>query len=456
MLWLGTGSGLSRFDPSTESFRHYSERDGLPGSVVYGIAEDAEGRLWLGTNRGLSRLDPAAPQKGFRNFGAADGVGNTEFNRHAAFRSDDGTLYFGGLDGLTFFQPAAITENLEVPPLALTRIETASRVGPRRHNPRGLDRLSLSYRDYSIEVEFSALSFTNPAQNRYAYRLEGFDADWVDAGTRRFARYTDLPPGNYVFQVRGSNNDGVWNETGVSLPLAIAPPFWQTWPFRGALLLAVAAGVWAVYRARLRRLLEIERLRLRIAGDLHDDMSSNLVGIALLGERLHHSDGVGPAERRQLTRISETARRMVQDLRDIVWLVDPARDHFEDLLLKMRDLAATMLPGVGWEVRADGPQVTGRMGLPFRRQLYLVYKELLHNIARHADASRVCIELLQQARGRLILRVTDDGSGFDPADRSVGLGLRSMRNRVEALGGALEVTSAPGRGTRVDVVIPIT
>jgi signal transduction histidine kinase/ligand-binding sensor domain-containing protein len=453
-LWLGTGAGLSRFDPRVATFRHYFERDGLPGSVVYGVLEGEAGELWLSTNRGLARFEPLGPAPRFRVYDATTGVGNTEFNRNASFRGTDGTLYFGGLDGLTWFDPGAIVENTVVPPVVLTRIETASRAGIRRHNPRGLERLELSYRDYSLEFEFAALSYTNPARNRYAYRLEGFDADWVDAGTRRFVRYTDLPPGGYVLRIRGSNNDGAWDEPGIALALDIAPPFWQTWPFRLAAVLLLLALGWAAYRARVGHLLEIERLRLRIAGDLHDDLSSNLVGIALAGERLQRVDAVGPDEQRQLTRISETARRMVQDLRDIVWLVDPSRDEFDDLVLKIRDLAEALLPDAEVEIRAEAPSMTGRLGLAFRRQLYLITKELLHNVARHAGASRVEVTL-SDAGGGLLLRVTDNGAGFDPAASSSGFGLRNIRTRAEELGGAVEVTATPGDGAVVAVRLPI-
>ena len=453
-IWLGTSSGLSRFDPSTGTFRHYFKRDGLPGSVVYGILDDPDGALWLGTNRGLSRVDLRADGPRFRNYPMAAGTGNTEFNRNAVFRGDDGTMYFGGLSGLTWFRPEAIVENPDVPPVVLTGIETASRSGTQYHNPRGLQRLNLSYRDYSLEFEVAALSYTNPSQNRYAYRLDGFDPDWVEAGTRRFVRYTDLPPGSYVLRIRGANNDGVWNESGIALPIVISPPFWQTTLFRAAVVLVLLGLAWLLYRARVARLLKIERLRLRIAGDLHDDLSSNLVGIALAGERLQEAEGVGPVERQQLSRITTTARGMVQDLRDIVWLVDPARDQAEDLVLRMQELASAFLIGIDWELRVDAPRLTGRVELLFRRQLYLIFKELLHNIVRHAGASSASVELLEDGDD-LVLRVSDDGKGFDSEAETAGFGLRSIRRRAAELGGEVQLSVEPGRGTSIGVRVPI-
>lgn len=454
-LWLGTGDGLLRFDPAGESFRHFTERDGLPGSVVTGLLPDREGRLWVATNHGLARFDPAADTVRFRNFDAADGVGNTEFNRHAAHRGEDGTLYFGGMEGLSYFTPEAIRESPVVPPVVLTRVETASRAGVRPHNPRGLDRLTLSYRDYSLAFEFAALDYTNPARNRYAHRLDGLEREWVESGTRRFARYTNLPPGAYTLRVRGTNHDGAWSSAEAVLAIRILPPFWQTGPFRGLGVLTLGLLGWAWYRARVARLVALERLRLRIAGDLHDDLSSNLVAIALQGEKLQQATELGVDERRQLARVSATARRMVQDLRDIVWLVDPSRDQFDDLVLKLKDLATTLLPDVVCEVTVHPPGRSGRIALGIRRQVVLIGKEVLTNIARHAGATRVTIEVTRE-HGTLHVTITDDGRGFAP-DRSdaPGFGLRNLRRRAEDVGGEIRITSRPGAGTRVALRLPV-
>lgn len=455
ILWLGTGIGLLRFEPATGEFRLYDQRDGLPGSVVYAILGGHATELWLSTNRGLSRFDPGAAEPRFRNFGPADGVRNSEFNRHAAARDASGRLYFGGLDGLTSFVPAEIVENPVVPPVVLTRVETASRTGVAAHNPSGLTRLSLSYRDYAISFEFAALSFTNPGQNLYAHRLEGFDPDWVETGTRRYARYTNLRAGDYVLRVRGSNNDGVWNDEGVALAIHVTPPFWLAGWFRGLLLILVLGVAGLAWRVRVARLLAIERLRLRIAGDLHDDLSSNLVGIALLGERLGRVPGMAVEHQGQLARISETARRAVTDLRDIVWLVDPSRDHLSDLVLRLRADAATFFPGGECEVDAPSAARSARLGPGLRRQVYLACKEAIHNAARHAHASKVRV-VLREVRGWLVVRIEDNGRGFAMERESSGFGLRNQQRRIDDGGGQLQVTSAAGKGTVVEFRVPLT
>ncbi len=302
ILWLGSGSGLSRLDPGSGALRHMSTGDGLPGSMVYSILEDDRGRLWLGTNNGLVVFDPGAPEGlGFRAFDSSDGVMNSEFNRRAALKMSDGRMLFGGLDGLTMFDPEELRDNPRPPQVVIEAITVWNREGATEHNPWTIDRLELSHRDTIVSFDFVALSFTNPKKNRYAYRLEGFDERWVDAGPQGFARYTTMAPGSYVFRVKACNSDGVWNEEGASLAVTVVPPYWQRWWFRASVLLLIAATAFALHRMRIRRLLELERVRLQIASDLHDDLSSNLAGVALETDMLRQSPDLSE-EQRDLSR----------------------------------------------------------------------------------------------------------------------------------------------------------
>jgi signal transduction histidine kinase len=197
-----------------------------------------------------------------------------------------------------------------------------------------------------VSFEFASLNFTNPEKNRFAYKMEGFDESWTDAGTRRFARYTNLPAGDFVFRLRGSNDDDLWNEAGLALAVTVQPPFWTTWWFRGLGLAAIIVMLASLYRYRMARAIEMERMRLRIAGDLHDDIGANLSSIALLSDMVQGRDQLGERERRQLSRISSSARSMVESLRDIVWSIDPESDQPGRLEERMRDTAASMLGDV--------------------------------------------------------------------------------------------------------------
>ena len=252
VMWVLTwGGGLSRFDRKTGTFRSYTEQDGLASNATYGALEDGSGRLWISTNNGLSRFDPKTET--FKNYGVPDGLQSTEFNTASFFESRSGEMFFGGINGFNAFRPEAIKDNPHVPPIVITSF-TKLNHAVKLDKPIWEQRaLKLSYRDYVFSFEFAALDYNAPAKNRYAYRMDGLDRDWfyTDAG-KRYANYTTLPPGKYVFRVKGSNNDGVWNDEGASVEVTITPPFWGTWWFRSlAGILMVTLGVlW--YQRRLK------------------------------------------------------------------------------------------------------------------------------------------------------------------------------------------------------------
>lgn len=236
-LWVGTwGGGVNRYDEARDRFDRFTELEGLANNVVYGILEDGQGKLWFSTNNGLSRFDPLTLQ--FRNYDVTDGLQSNEFNANAHHRGLDGMLYFGGINGLTAFFPASIRENPYQPPLVISDFQIANRSVPigSADSGNGLlrksiaytDSLNLSYRDQIISFEYSALSFAAPEKNRYAYMMEGLEEDWNYVGSRRFVTYTNVPPGNYRFRVKGANHDGFWNEIGTFVDLTITPPFWRT------------------------------------------------------------------------------------------------------------------------------------------------------------------------------------------------------------------------------------
>ena len=271
VLWIGTaGGGLNRLAMDSGKFDHFTEADGLPNDVVYGVLADTTGRLWLSTNKGLSRFDPST--KRFRNYDAADGLQSNEFNSGAAFRSRTGELFFGGIYGFNYFRPEDIRDNPNVPAVAITGFRRGNRYESVRDSATVLsatisetDTLRLSHRDAVLTFEFAALEYSAPAKNRYAYRLVGFNDDWFESGAVRAATYTNLPPGDYTFQVRASNNDGVWNERGASLAVTILPPWWRTWWAYGSYGLLALAALYGgrrseMNRLRLRQRLEIEHL----------------------------------------------------------------------------------------------------------------------------------------------------------------------------------------------------
>ena len=451
-LWLATGAGLRWLEDTGDGFEVHAP-PGVPISVVYSLREDSEGRLWAGTSRGLLRYDPSGRSPA-RLFDLGDGSGSLEFNRHAA-TTDGDTLYFAGMRGVTRFRPEEIQEIDTVPPVVVTDIRVLGETGERHPNPFTVDTVTLEPSDTTLEVEFVALAFTQPKKNRYRYRLEGFDDAWVDAEERGFARYTGLDPGHYVFHASGSNADGVWNESGTTLGIVVRPAIWETLWFRALAVLSLVAALFAWHRRRIGRLLEMERLRVRIASDLHDDLSSDLSGVALAAESMARRAELSDEDRTRLAQVRDTARHLVDGVRDIVWAINPEHDTMEATVRKMRQVARDLLVECDWSFEASPAARSGGIDMTHRRDLLLIFKESLHNVVRHARAERVDVDLEMEGSS-LLLRVADDGVGFDPATVEAGNGLASIRRRAAVMGAELDLRSHPGRGTRLLVRIPRT
>jgi len=255
-LWLGTvGGGINHFDRATQTFTAYTEKDGLASNVVFAIREDNRKNLWLSTNKGLSQFNPE--KKTFRNFSVSDGLQANEFRDNSSYEAADGQLFFGGVNGFSTFYPDSIKENSFIPPVYITGFQIFNksvpidgRNGTLTKDINETKNITLSYDQSVFTFEFAALSYIVPGKNKYAYMLEGFDQDWNYVGGQRTATYTNLNPGTYTFRVKGSNNDGVWNELGTSVQIVITPPFWQTWWFRlGGILLLIGTAI-AFYRFR--------------------------------------------------------------------------------------------------------------------------------------------------------------------------------------------------------------
>jgi len=431
-LWIGTeGGGLNRFDRRTETFIRYTEQEGLPNNVVYGILSDGRGSLWMSTNRGLSRFDPRT--RTFRNYDVSDGLQSNEFNQGAFCRTRDGMLLFGGIEGLTLFHPDSIVDNQTFPPVALTsfRIFEEPVVFERSIWARG--DVTLQYWQNFFSFEFAALDFTAPEKNKYAYMLEGFDRDWVQAGTRRYASYTQVGGGTYTFRVKGSNSDGVWNETGTALQMTIVPPYWQTWWFRALGVLVVAGILFLLYQYRVRRLVEIERMRVRIASDLHDDIGSNLTRIAVQSEIIQTTDEPSII-RSASSSIGAASREIITTMSDIVWSIDARNDTVGDLLDRMRDFAAELLGSRSITLKFEQSGLEARKKIPVdvRQNIYLIFKEAINNIARHSTAQHVTVSLVN-LDGRMTMTITDDGVAVERQGAHGGQGLRNMAMRAERI-----------------------
>ena len=224
-IWIGTSTGINRFNKADSVFSHYTVKDGLPSNIIYDIIKDGNENLWFSTGRGLAMKNP--DENALETFLVEDKFLGKEFNLKAVFKADDGEMFFGGIDGLVSFYPDSLIDNNYIPPIRLTSLVSEVN-GIMQEKNLYSDRILLSYQDYSFTIKFSALDFTNPDKNRYSYQMKGISDNWIEIGNRRFVHFIKLPPGEYIFNVKGTNNDGVWNNEGASINITIFPPWWRS------------------------------------------------------------------------------------------------------------------------------------------------------------------------------------------------------------------------------------
>ena len=281
--------------------------------------------------------------------------------------------------------------------------------------------------------------------------MEGFNDKWIDVGSRGYASFTNLDPGKYVFHVKASNNDRVWNETGSSITLIITPPFWKTWWFIFLCIISAAYVLYLFYRNRINQLLQLQNIRNKIASDLHDDVGSTLSSIALFSEvAQHQSKDVLP----MLQSINESSRKMLDAMADIVWTINPENDNFEKIILRMKSFAYELLGAkkIDFEFEADDNVSTLKLPMDVRKNLYLIFKEATNNMVKYAEADKASFSISGN-KEKLTMFIRDNGKGFDLSKNSQGNGLKNMKRRATEIGGNLLIESETGIGTTIQIIL---
>ncbi|MGH9760895.1 MAG: sensor histidine kinase, partial [Blastocatellia bacterium] len=457
-LWVASSlGGLARIDDSTAEHPHfttYTTAQGLSSNDVWCITEDYLGRIYVGTSRGVDRLEPASGQ--IRHFTAADGLMRGKVT--SAFRDHKGVLWFAsnvhGLSRLVPTQDAPQTP----PPILIRNLRIAGVAYPiSQLGATALPALNLEAGQNQLNIDFVGLNFASGETLRYRYKLEGADREWSPPTDQRSVNYANLAPGRYRFLVRAVNAEGLASAEPAALSFTILPPFWRRWWFLTLAALLAGLVIYAAHRQRVGRLLELERVRTRIATDLHDDIGANLSLIAMLSEVAGghpHSDTGRMKD--WFSTIAATSRDTVDAMSDIVWAVNPKRDQLRDLTQRMRRFADDIFGARDIELRFNAPEPDRdlKLGADLRREVFLIFKETINNMVRHSTCSTASIEL-QIDRGWLVLEMSDNGRGFDPERTQEGNGMASMRSRAKKLGGNLNVISLDGRGTSVTLRAPV-
>lgn len=447
LVWVATTEGLIKMDTSGRVLRRYGIADGLKSAQVLGVVEDQTGGVWLATNNFLHHLDPKTNKISY--FDKKDGLfGNSQSDGFCI--SDLGEIFIGFQNAFNYFHPDQILMNDLPPNIRFTNLKILNQ-------ERVFDftqTLVLHPEENVFSIDFAALNFSQPEKNQYAYKLEGFDPDWVFTDEPS-ATYTNLDGGNYTFRVRAANNDGVWNEAGAFLAIRVIPPFRKTWYFALLLVLLASGVIGGIWWYRLQQRQRLALIREHIARDLHDDMGSTLSSIRFFSE-FALSKIVNPEVSPILQRISESAATLSESMQDIVWAINTRHDHLDDLITRMRQFGFRLLDArqIAFRVHISENFQSRRLTINQRRNLYLIFKEAVTNAAKYADCTEVKL-YIGLSKNLLQMTITDNGKGFDPAQAQNGNGLNNMHKRAVEIGGALTIDSQPAVGTTVQLRVKL-
>jgi ligand-binding sensor domain-containing protein/signal transduction histidine kinase len=455
-LWIGSNGGLGRMESTGDDHPRvevFDKARGMASSIVFCIAEDLQGRIYAGTSKGVDRLDPKTGY--IRHF--SSGLAHGEFT--SAVRDHSGSLWFATKQGLSRLIPAGDRPPVR-PRVFITDLRTGA--GPYALPQMGethVSRLELKPSQNQLQVEFVGLDYEPGEVLRYSYKLEGADSGWSPPRVQHAVNYAALSGGGYHFLVKAVTSEGVESAIPAEIDFAVLPPVWRRWWFLSLALAMAIALVFAAHRYRVAQVVNLERMRTAIATDLHDDIGASLSQIAILSEvaRVGGNGQGRPGE--PLERVAALARELVDSMGDIVWSIRSEPHGIDSLIRRMREFALDVLAsqGIDFELQTPDTAENVHLSLQARRQLFLMFKECIHNVARHSGCTAVRAEIKVLDK-EIALTVEDNGSGLHPVDRPPGWtggnGIPGMRRRAESLGGSMQFDLKPGEGCTVAIHLP--
>lgn len=453
-LWVATGAGLVYFNTKTSTYEIFNESKGLPNNYTYGALEDDAENLWISTNKGLSFFD--FKKNKFTNYSFYNGLQSNEFNTQAFYRGASGNFYFGGVQGFNWFKKVTPGPSDEKPSVAITQIEINGLKFMKDNKYFKNKSIDVSYDKNYFAFQIAVLDYTLPQANRIKYRMEGWETDFITT-ENKIARYSNLPPGNYVFRVMAVNGDDIWSDEK-KVFIHIRAPFWKTpiFIFVVILLLLFIIVYITSYLSKekakrkmvsLEKQIAVDAERFRIGADMHDEIGSSITHIALVSELARSQSKTTEELKSEMKLISSSARNLVQSMSEIIWTLNPQNDTLDNLTAYMREqFRAYFEPfPIPFEIYFPDEIPDIKLNNEQRRNLFLVAKELLHNSLKHAQASNISISLRITQR-QLIFRVVDDGIGMRKTKiKASSNGIRNLKKRMKDIGGSIEwIQLAPG------------
>lgn len=449
-IWVGTQNGLNILDPKTDKVEYFTKEQGLPANSICGIVAQDSFTYWISTYNGLSFFD--LQNQTFQNFYKSDGLTSDEFNRFSYLKHKE-KLYFGGTNGLNIFSPEELLIEKEIPRVKLTQIS--------RYNSKldsliikdtdldNIDVITISPSDAYFDLYFSLPVYRESKKNQYKYFLEGYDKDWIYWGKNHSIRYHLLPAGKYTLHILGADVNGRWGQEALSIDIFVEQVFYKTWTFIIILLLALSAIVYGIFHYQLEQRLAVERLRAKLASDLHDELSGLLTGIAMQTDMLS-ALGKEPKFNQRLKKIGTDSRTALSRMSDVIWSVDSRKDKLEDLMNRMREHADEILVplNIRYTITAQNIDQNQKVPAYLKQDLYFIYKEVINNVAKHSGAQHVSITLKNnQEYFRMVIK--DNGKGVEVdkmkgATPKGGQGMLNLKMRAQRLGAELSFFNEDG------------
>jgi signal transduction histidine kinase/ligand-binding sensor domain-containing protein len=462
-VWICSQNGLYKIDKNTWQITNFTETSGLPSRTINTMQADAKGNLWLGTSKGLAKFDPSVGKA--KAYNLVDGISDLNFNMYASTQAADGTMYFGTTNGITSFHPEKVI------PLSIQARPTITSIMVNDQQAKNLvckvtgatniseiQSLELPFSDNTLSFTFAAMEYSDPASCQFQYKMAGLDTGWVNAGTQNFVRYPHLQAGTYTFYLKASNSDGEFNDVPKTIQIRIIPPFYRTWWFITLSLLAAMALVSYIVYLRLSKVIALQKIRLNLYENLHDDIGSRLTAIVLIVDELR---GKGASKEPKLEKAGTISRNIVANMRRLVWATAPENDALLTVTQQMQADRRLLLPsGTQFTLAMDKALDTKNIGGDKRYQMLSIFNEALTNIAKYAKATTVETRI-EIEEDNLTMTIVDNGNGFDPdaprADgaMSSGHGLRNMQRRANRIKGQLDITTKLGEGTSVKLAFPV-
>lgn len=477
-LWVGTdGAGLNRLDVTTGKCRRFTVEDGLPNNVIYNILADEHNNLWMSTNKGLCLFYTKTFE--IRNFTIKDGVPANEFNKYAGCMDTSGRMYFNYTDAYSssiYFDPKDFYNDTFSSTTVINELKLFNKEVDYQHHasdrndmyqlPAAVEfceELVFEHDQAMITLSYDVLDLTNPEDNVYKYKLEGFNDDWIYAGTQREATFTNLSPGTYTFKVVGRNSNYVWSKAPATMQITILAPWWGTWWFRLCTLFAVAGILYGLYRYRTSQLLRVERMRNDIAQDLHDEIGSTLSSISLYTTVMQKtSEGLSKKSGLLLNKIEKNTSEMMEAMNDIVWATKADNDSLEQVIDRMRAFAAstTEAKGIKLEFNVERKAERIKVSMHQRKNIYMMFKEAVNNAIKHSDCDKIIVSVISTTK-KLQISIQDNGKGFDVKEvhnngnSLSGNGLDGMERRAQQIGAICSINSTRGIGTVISITLAL-